>query len=177
MPGTHPMSDLIRPEAIALLRRWAEVLAASLLTLAGLLLARSTPGIVSWVGWALAVLGVLAILGALQRLRFAAPGQGEGIVEIDEGEIRYFGPRGGGIVALDAILVLSLSADAAYWLVESLEGGILAIPRQAPGAEALFDAFASLPGFEMPSLLRVVAQGPAPHVRMIWRRAPRRPLT
>lgn len=171
------MSDFLRPQARATLRRWAETGAALALALGGLWWALSGPGPVHWLGWLLVVLGGGLALGAVQRARFAAPGMGSGLIEVVEREVRYFGPRGGGVVALDTMLALSLSADAEYWLVESFDGTVLAIPRAASGHEALFDAFAALPGLDMARLLRTVAQGPAPRVRLVWRHPTRRLLT
>ena len=173
------MPDLVRPEARAALRRWAEVLTAVALAALGLSLALRLPGLPGWLGWGLAALGLALALGAWQRLRFTGdePPTDPGIVELDEGEIRYLGPRGGGIVALDAIMVLSLSADTRFWLIESHDGTVLAVPRAAPGAQALFDGFATLPGLDMPRLLRIAAQPPALRVRPIWRRMLRAPLT
>lgn len=162
--------SLIRPEVAALLARWREVLAALALALLGLWWALGSPGLLGWLGWGGVVLGLGLALGALQRMRFAVAGEAPGIVELDEGEIRYFGPRGGGVLALDQIAALSLSADAGFWLIETGAGSILAIPRAARGGEALFDAFASLPGLDIPALLRAVAQGPGARVRPVWRR-------
>ena len=166
-----------RPEALVLLRRWAETGAALALTALGVWWALQGPGLVYWLGWLLALIGAGLTLGAIQRARFTAPGDGAGVIEVIEGEIRYFGPRGGGVIALEQIQTLMLSADGAFWLVESLEGTILAIPRAAKGHEALFDAFAALDGLDMPLLLRTIAQGPAPRARAIWHRRSRRLLT
>lgn len=171
------MPDFIRPEARDTINRWAETGAALVLAVVGLWWALSGPGIVHWAGWILALIGAGLALGAIQRARFAAKGLGTGLIEVIEGEIRYFGPRGGGVLALDQLLQLSLSADGAYWLVESHEGSILAIPRDAAGHPALFDAFAALPGLDMARLLRIVEQGPAPRARLIWRHPDRRLLT
>lgn len=164
------MADLIRPEVLALLRRWGEVLAALALAGFGLWWALTSFGLISGLGWALTATGAALGWGALQRARFASDGEGPGLVEVDEGEIRHFGPRGGGIVSLDSIAALVLSADARFWLVETLEGHVLALPRDARGAEALFDAFATLPGLDVAHLVRVAAQGAAPRARPIWRR-------
>ena len=171
------MIDFMRPEAKALLTRWAETAAATLLTLVGLWWLWIGPGIVHLGGGVLALIGAGLVFSALQRLRFSTDSTGVGMVELIEGEIRYLGPRGGGIVVIDHIIALSLSADGSFWLVESFDGSILAIPRDATGAEALFDAFAALPGLDMAHLLRVIAQGPAPRARLIWRHPTRRLLT
>ena len=116
------MTRFIRPAARAALRRWAETGAALALVLAGLWWGFSGPGPVHWLGWALALLGVGLTIGAVQRALFAAGGLGSGLIEVVEGEVRYFGPRGGGVLALDLMVALSLSADAAYWLVEGKDG-------------------------------------------------------
>lgn len=171
------MADFFRPEARATVQRWAETAAALTVTGVGLWWAVTGPGIVHWAGGLLAALGAGLSLGAIQRARFKAQGQGTGLIEVVEGEIRYFGPRGGGIVALDHVLIVSLSADAQFWLLESLHGEILAIPRAAEGHQRLFDAFSGLPGFDMARLLRITGQGPAPRARMIWRHPDRRLLT
>ncbi|MCA2013881.1 hypothetical protein [Pararhodobacter sp. CCB-MM2] len=171
------MIDFMRPEAKAVIARWAETAVATLLTLIGLWWLWKGPGIVHIGGALLALIGGGLLFSALQRVRFATRNTGVGMVELVEGEIRYFGPRGGGIVVIDHVLALSLSADGSFWLVESFDGSILAIPRDATGAEALFDAFAALPGLDMPRLLRIIAQGPAPRARLIWRHPTRRLLT
>lgn len=166
-----------RPEALATLRRWGETLGALALTALGVWWALQGPGPVYWLGWLLALVGAGLTLGAVQRARFTARGDAAGVIEVIEGEIRYFGPRGGGVIALDLMQTLMLSADGAFWLVESLDGTILAIPRAAKGNEALFDAFAALDGLDMPLLLRTIAQGPAPRARAIWQRRSQRLLT
>jgi len=171
------MANMIRPEARKALLRWGETLAATAVVGLGLYWALGSFGFVQWVGWVVVVVGVAMLWSAVQRARFAARGDGPGVVQIVEGEIRYFGPRGGGFAAIDAIIALSLSADNAYWLVEADDGQILAIPRAAAGAEALFDTFASLPGLEMERLLRVLAQAHAPRAQIIWQRSMRDLLT
>jgi len=171
------MADFLRPRARAFLARWGETGAALALTLTGLWWAFSGPGLFYWLGWIPALLGAGLTVGAVQRARFASRGAGSGMIEVVEGEIRYLGPRGGGIVALDGIQTLSLSADANFWLVEAADGTILVIPRAAAGHPALFDAFGALPGFDMARLLRLVAQGPAGRARLIWQHPARRLLT
>ncbi|MFN4098905.1 MAG: hypothetical protein ACK4GT_03935 [Pararhodobacter sp.] len=171
------MADFLRPPARAFIARWTETGGALALTFLGLWWAFSGPGPIYWLGWIPALLGAGLTVGAVQRARFASRGAGSGVVEVIEGEIRYFGPRGGGIVPLDGMLTLSISSDAEYWLIEAAEGQILVIPRAAAGHPALFDAFGALPGFDMQRLLRLVAQGPSTRVQIIWQHPARRLLT
>lgn len=171
------MFNLIRPDAAQTLRRWSEVLMSIAVLGLGIYWAFASFGVVRWIGYAVAALGVALLWSAWQRARFTARGVGPGVVQVVEAEIRYFGPRGGGFAAISAILALRLSADGAFWLLETEDGEILVVPRAAKGAEALFDAFSLLPGLEMERLLQIVAQGPAPKARMIWQRSARTLLT
>ena len=167
--------SLIRPAARVFVRRWAETALAALILALGLWWGLAGLGIVRLLGAVLALTGAALVWAAIQRARFQRAGDGPGQVELIEREIRYFGPRGGGFAALDTLTALSLSADAGFWLLETDQGTILAIPRAAAGAEALFDAFSSLDGLAIDHLLRISAQGAAPRARLIWRR-PHRPL-
>jgi len=171
------MADLIRPQARALLRRWSGVLIALAVCGMGLWWGLSAFGWLRWLGWGGLGLGLALGWTAWQRARFAAQGDGPGVVQLIEGEIRYFGPAGGGFVAIEAIQTLALSADGEAWLIAATDGQHLAIPRAASGAETLFDAFAALPGLGMEKLLRISAQPPAKNARMIWRRPARSLLT
>ena len=171
------MIDFIRPAARKALRRWGETLVAGVVTILGLYWSFAGLGLLQWVGWLVTAFGLALIWSAVQRARFVPRGEGPGVMQIIEGELRYFGPRGGGFAAIDAINALSLSADGGYWLVEAENTEILVVPRTATGAEALFDAFARLPGLEMEHLLRVIAQDPTAQARTIWRRNARTLLT
>ncbi|GAB4265462.1 MAG: hypothetical protein Kow0013_13640 [Pararhodobacter sp.] len=164
------MRDLIRAEARAALRRWGEVLIAGVVAVWGLWLALSWFGIVQWIGVALAGLGAAWTWSATQRARFATRGEGPGVVSVVEGEIRYFGPMGGGFAPIEAIDRLALSGDGATWLITTADGSLLPIPRAAEGADALFDAFAALEGLSIEHVLRVSAQSPTGQARMIWSR-------
>lgn len=164
------MTDLIRPAAQAALKRWSEPALALAVAALGLWLGLRWFGFIGWLGWALVLLGLGWLWGALQRARFAATGTGAGMVQIVESEIRFFGPLGGGFAPLDAIRSVGLSADRAHWLIETGDGSGLVIPRAAHGADGLFDAFATLPGFEMEKCLRVAAQDPAEYAQRIWHR-------
>jgi len=164
------MANLIRPQAREALHRWRGSLIAGAVMLLGIYWAVASIGLLKWLGWVLVVLGASLLWTALQRARFRAEGDGPGVVQVIEGEIRYFGPRGGGFAARDTMVSLSLGAGGDHWLIESLGGDVLVIPRAASGAELLFDVFASLPGLEVEALLRSLAQDPAPRAQNIWRR-------
>lgn len=162
---------MIRPGAAATLSRWREVLAgAAVAALGGWLLFK--PGyVLPAAGVALAALGAgLAVVG-LRRIRLGAATAGPGVVQVVEGQVAYFGPVGGGFVALDEVVALALSADGAAWVLTGADGARLAVPRGAEGAEALADALVRLPGLDPAALVRAAAAGPAPSERRLWRRA------
>jgi hypothetical protein len=112
------------------------------------------------------------------------------VVEVDEGQVGYFGPGIGGFVGLPDLVELRLVSvqGGRFWRLKQADGQALLIPVDAAGAERLFDAFASLPGMDTQAL--VTALVPVPGERssrgavvaisdsvVIWRRAVRAALT
>ena len=144
--------SLIRPELAARLRPWREVMAAGLTGAFGLWM-------FSWGGLVfqpagLAVLTVAALwgLGAWRRRRFAHAVAAPGLVEIEEGAIRFFAARAlGGEVALRDLAQVRLMRlnGHAHWRLKTRSGEALLIPVEAAGAAGLADAFAALPGFDL----------------------------
>src|SRR5690606_10784287 len=84
---------VIRPAAVAALRRWNEVLTGAALVIAGVWLFLRG-------GWFFGTLGVLAGMAGtgwavtgIRRMRFRqGGGQGAGVVDLLEGQITYLGP-------------------------------------------------------------------------------------
>lgn len=168
---------LIRPEALARLHAWREALAGLALLALGLWLL-SRPGyVLPGLGAVLCLAGLGYGIVMIRRARFLARDNAPGVVQVIEGEISYLGPHGGGFMALDEITWLALSGDGQDWLITADGGRQLVIPRGARGAEALFDAFATLHGIDMAQLLRQIAAAPGPAPRPIWRRRARPLLT
>ncbi|SPH23402.1 hypothetical protein DEA8626_02466 [Defluviimonas aquaemixtae] len=145
---------MIRPEVLAFLRRWREALSAAAAFTFGLWLA-------SLGGWLLVPFGVvLAALSlgwtviALRRLRFLRGVAAPGVVEVDEGQVGYYGPSFGGFVALADLAELRLTErhGSRQWRLKTRNGEVLLVPVDAAGAEKLYDAFAALPGIDMAAL-------------------------
>lgn len=131
-------------------------------------------------GLAVAALGAGWVWTAIRRLRFHGDGDAPGVVEVDEGRITYFGPTVGGSVGLSDLAELRLlrMRGRAVWRLKQGDGQALLIPAQATGADALFDAFASLPGMDLGAVVAAL-EGPAGENalvtdigenRVIWRR-------
>ena len=153
--------SLIRPEVAASFLRWREICAAGGLGLAGLWL-------VVLGGWILVPIGVAAVATALgwgtiayRRMRFFRAISAPGVVEIDEGQLGYFGPTFGGFIALNDVVELRLAQwhETRKWRLKTIRGEVLLIPTTASGAEKLFDAFAALPGIDMALVAEALDRG------------------
>ncbi|KIC16476.1 MULTISPECIES: hypothetical protein [unclassified Leisingera] len=168
--------SFIRPEARETLWQWREVLAAALMFLLGLKWAYSAAGFTAITGWALVATGLVAAVIGVQRMRFRRGSGGPGVVQVDEGQIAYFGPLNGGAVAASELerLALDHTSKPPHWLLEQPGQPPLAIPVNAEGYEALFDVFAALPGLKTERMLAELRRR-GPHQVVIWERAASRP--
>ena len=169
--------SFIRPEAQAQMWRFRELLAAAATFLLGVYWVLGPKGLLGWIGWLLIVAGVaLAVLG-LRRLRFGQTGRGPGVVQVDEGQIAYFGPLTGGAVALSELTRLSLdrAARPAHWVLDQPGSDPLHIPVNAAGADVLFDAFAALPGLRTGRMLTELNSLARTSV-VLWQKSPPQPV-
>ena len=155
---------MIRAEARAALWQGREVIAAGILAAFGLWM-------MALGGYVLLPLGAMILalafgigLLAWRRLRFGTGGAAAGLVEVDEGQIRYFGPDFGGFVAIPELAELRLMTHRGqqHWRLKQRDGQVLLVPVAATGAEALFDAFASLPAMDTQRLVAVLNPAGAP---------------
>ena len=151
---------MIRPEAAAVLQRWRDAFIGAALIALGLYWFTKTFGLLYWVGAALALIGALIGFAGLQRARFSKSQHGAGIVDVTEGQITYFGPDTGGVIALDDITKISLIyyQNQQLWKLEQPAQPALFIPTGATGAERLFDAFTQLDNFQIEAMLQLLAQ-------------------
>jgi hypothetical protein len=163
--------SFIRPEVRRELRRWREALVAGAVAGLGLWWALTGLGLIKWVGWALAVTGGAMLWAGIQRARFHGGHGGLGVVEVDERQIAYLAPVGGGIASLDFITEVSLGPDRAGLPVWRFRSGseTLTIPTSAEGTGQLFEALTSLPGVDIEAAIRA-SRGRPTHETVIWRR-------
>lgn len=165
-----------RPEAKAVVWRWREVVVAGGVACLGLWWIIGPGRLLAVPGWALVLAAVALAAVGVQRARFRGTGDGPGAVQVDEGQIAYFGPLTGGVVALHALERLSLDGtqQPAHWQLDAPEQAPVLIPVNAAGADALFDAFATLPGLRTERMLAELRRGSG-HITVIWERTPLRP--
>lgn len=162
---------MIRQEAKEQLLRWREVLVGGAAVLLGLMWLVGQSKMLLLPGMALLVAGAALIWLGIQRARFRAAGRGPGVVQVDEGQIIYFGPLSGGAVALQQLVqvVYDPGQLPAHWRLEQRSGLELLIPANAEGAEILYDAFATLPGLRMEQVLAAINMTDRVP-KVVWRR-------
>lgn len=166
---------MIRPELAARLAPWRAAAAAVALAGFGLWVA-SWGGLVFLpLGLGIAAVAAGWFLTEWRHLRLGGRADGPGVVELDEGAVRYYAARGiGGEVALRElaeIRVLRLNGRG-HWRLRTAAGEALLIPVDAAGAAVLADAFAALPGADLGRIAAGLARASAPGgpaVISVWR--------
>ncbi|THH34414.1 hypothetical protein E4Z66_18430 [Aliishimia ponticola] len=167
------MTGFIRPELRAQFWRWRETICGAALALIGLWAGIGPGGLVGALGWFLAAVGAGLAITGIQRGRFRGrASDGPGTVDVDEGQIVYFGPLTGGAMALGDLAELAIlrTGVTAHWRLKSSTESLF-IPLNADGSDALFDAFTTLPGLKVERMLRVLGETTA-HDTVIWTRGP-----
>ena len=168
--------SFIRPEAVTALRRWRETLVGLAILALALLWLFGRPGLLQLLGYPMLVIAGALIWMGYQRARFRLGAGGTGAVQVDEGQITYYGPLTGGAIALADLdrLTLDRGLKPAHWRLDAQSSSSLLIPVNAEGADTLFDAFARLPGLRTERMLSELTQGRDQAV-VIWEKQPLRP--
>lgn len=172
---------MIRPTALATLSRWREPALGAAVVVLGLWTATRGGPILAALGVATTALGTGLSLTAFRRMRFAQAVDAPGLVELVEGEVRYFGPTFGGTVSLADLTEIRLMTlrGRRMWRLKQSDGQALLIPVDAAGAEALYDGFSTLPGLDMGAVLAALSPVPGgpgliaadtPEMALIWHR-------
>lgn len=166
----------IRPEARAEVMRWREVIIGVGAVVLGVWFVSGPGFLLAIPGYASLIGGAALIWVGLQRGRFRSTGGGAGAVQVDEGQVTYFGPLSGGMIALREMESLTLDGAMypAHWRLTQKGVPPVLIPVNAEGADALFDVFASLPGIKTERMLAALKSKPDQAV-LIWQRGPLRP--
>ncbi|KIC47942.1 hypothetical protein RA29_17135 [Tateyamaria sp. ANG-S1] len=161
-----------RPEAKAALWRWREVLVGVALAILALWWLAQARGVLGYVAPVMLVGAGALIMVGLQRGRFRGAGGGLGTVQVVEGEVIYFGPLSGGSVSLREVqrVILDGAQSPPHWRLDQPQHPTLMIPVDADGADALFDAFAALPGLKTEQMLAKLHAGADTPV-LIWERS------
>ncbi len=163
--------SFLRPDARDALLRWRLPLIGAATAALGLYWGLTSLGLLQWLGWVLVIAGAALIVIGIQQARFHQSGLGPGVVQVTEGQIAYFGPTTGGLVATDLLQEIAIvnTGTTRLWELTHEAGPPVQIPSDARGADQLFDAFGALPGLSAATLVQAI-NDPAPGRRVIWRR-------
>lgn len=161
--------SFIRQQARKNLLRWREAIAGGAVALFGLYWLVASYGLLRWFSIAIIALGLTLLWSGIQRARFRGGHGGLGVVLVDERQITYLAPVGGGFASIDALTRVEIGPDRAglpVWRFHS-PGEVLTIPASAEGTEALFEALAALKGVNMQAAIRASTGKPDQPV-LIW---------
>ena len=163
---------MIRPEAKRTLWRWREVLFGISISALGYLWVVSYFGLLRWLGIVLIIVGGALLFIGFQRGRFRSDQDGPGVLKVVEGQIAYFGPSEGGIAAIPDISHISLVTrnGERCWQLEQKELASIYIPVTAKGTDDLFDAFATLPGLKIETMVQKLTQDTSRSI-LVWERS------
>jgi hypothetical protein len=177
---------MISPQTLAQIHRWWEVGVVGALAALGAYWAALGGYIFLPLGIALIALCIPMGLSAYRRQRFAQTVGAAGMIEVVEGELRFFAPDDGrqpvamgGFMNLPDLVELRLVHldHHRFWRLKSQDGQALLIPVDAAGNDALFDVFASLPNMDSAALVAALtatsATGTA--TQTLWRAPALRP--
>ena len=108
--------SFIRPEAAAALKRWREAIIAAVILLGSLQAASSTTGLMNAFSWGTALIGAALVIEGVRRARLPDTAGGVGVVEVDERQITYLGPLGGGAVSINELsrIIVRTTADGPF---------------------------------------------------------------
>jgi len=168
--------SFIRPEARENLKRWREAIIGGAVTLLGLYWLATSFGLLRWLSVAITIFGLAYCWAGIQRARFRGGHGGLGVVQLDERQITYLAPVGGGFISLDALSRVEIGPDRAglpVWRFRAF-GEELVIPTSAEGTEVLFDALAALRDIDMQAAIRASSARPDKPV-VIWKKPPQSP--
>jgi hypothetical protein len=164
---------MIRPELMAPLRRWSEVLTGLGIAIFGLWAMQSRDQFFQLLAGLVVLAGLALAFAGWRRLRFQKDGQAPGIVQVLEAQISYFGPETGGFIGAGELVELHLLSDGPAWRLIGQDGTRLDVPVAAEGAQALYDIFAALPGIEMGRVLAAL-DAPVGQAQALWLHPSRR---
>ena len=168
--------SFIRPEVKAFFLKWREAIIAGAILMGSLQAASSTTGLVKGLSWATALIGAALFIEGVRRARLPERSGGVGVVEVDERQITYLGPLGGGAISINELIRVKVRttdlgpmASDFYWEFTDGAGQRLTIPGDAENAGALFDALTVLPGADYEAVIR--ASSSTQHADfLVWER-------
>jgi hypothetical protein len=173
---------MISAKSLAQIKRWWEVAAVLALAALGAYWAYLGGFVLMPLGLGVMALCIPMCLSAYRRQRFAQSIGAAGVIEVVEGELRFFAPAEqggnpagmGGFINLPDLVELRLVHldHHRFWRLKSQDGQALLIPVDAAGNDALFDVFAALPQMDSAALVAALTASSATGTatQTLWRR-------
>jgi len=163
--------SFVRPEAISYFQNYRGFILSAMITTAGLYILISSFGTTKIVGGVFLLIGLLVGHDAYRRFKFPDGRGGPGVLEIDERRVSYLF---GGLetsISIDSLDRIELHRNVKGYVTWIFYGpdGMLSVPGDAEGTDALFDALVALPGINY-SQAEAALQGKEPDIFLIWQR-------
>ncbi|MGB0959209.1 MAG: hypothetical protein ACPGVK_03080 [Halocynthiibacter sp.] len=166
--------DFIRPDARAKIAQFREVWAAMAVVVVGFWIFWITFGFVQYLGLALMMLGLLLLWTGFVKARLRILGGAQGVLEVDERQLTWFGPYGGYVISLNEVLKIEVSGtgdpQAAHWVFTDPTQGPISVPMAAKGNESLIDALSLFRGLKYARVQELLQKG-TQFREVVWRKA------
>ena len=153
--------SLIRPEAAAFLKKWREAIFGGVVLMFNIQLAATSFGLLRGLAFAGILIGAALFIEGVRRARLPDLSGGPGVVDVEERQITYFGPHGGGALSIDDLAQVMVRttdlgplASDFFWEFTNTAGDSLSIPGDAENASALFDVLTVLPGADYEAVIK-----------------------
>jgi hypothetical protein len=173
--------SFIRPEVKSFFYKWREAIISGAVLLGSLQAASSTSGFLQAMSWVTALIGAALFIEGVRRARLPERAGGVGVVEVDERQITYLGPTGGGVLSINELSRIKVKTTGLgpatadfYWEFTDKAGQRLTIPGNAENAGSLFDALTALSGADYESVIRASKSKDAAE-HLVWESAQRSP--
>ena len=163
--------SFVRPEAISYFQNYRGFILSAMIVIAGVYILASSFGTTRIAGGIILIIGLLVWHDAYRRFKFPDGRGGLGVLEVDERRVSYLF---GGIetsISMDSLDRIELHRSVkgvVTWIFYGPDG-MLSVPGDAGGTDALFDALVALPGINY-SQAEAAMQGTDPDIFLIWQR-------
>lgn len=169
--------SFIRPEAKAFLMKWREAILSGILLMGSLQAAANTIGLLRAMSWVTVLVAAALFIEGVRRARLPERRGGLGVVEVDERQITYLGPLGGGALSINELARIKVKTSGLgpaaadfTWEFTDRAGQRLTIPGNAENAAALFDALTALPGANYEAVIRA-SKSKGESEQLVWENA------
>ncbi|GGE58643.1 hypothetical protein [Actibacterium pelagium] len=170
--------SFIRPEVQDALHRWREALIGVVVTAVGLMGAVSTFGITRWVFAVIVFAGIALVWSGVRRARFPSEDGGLGVVEVDERQISYLSPVGGGAISIEDLIRIEITTSDMgpfmpdlFWVFKDSGGKRLVIPGNAAGSDRILDALTALSDVDYAAITKASGRSDKSET-VVWEKFP-----